>query len=83
MSIARSQLSQSDYCDAEYVEPIVAVITQLLEEWSWEQKEEIWRSLDTSGGEPFDPDEIFPGIDLTLQDELLAYVIAELSMAEP
>jgi hypothetical protein len=81
--IARSQFLRFKHCDAEYMEPIEAVIKKLLQEWSWEQKDEIWRSIDTSGEEPFDPDEVYPGIDLTLQDELLGYVIEELSGRNP
>jgi hypothetical protein len=81
VSIARSQFSQFHYCDAKYVESIEGVIAQILEESSWEQKDQIWRSLDTSAGEPFDPDEIYPGIDLTLQIELLDCVTDELSGA--
>jgi len=83
VSIARSQFLRFKYCDAKYMEPIEAVIAKLLQEWSWDQKDEIWRSVDTSGGEPFDPDEVYPGIDVTLQYELLEYTIEELSRRNP
>jgi hypothetical protein len=79
VSIARSQFSRFGHCDAKYVDPIEAVITELLDQWSWQEKAGIWQSMNTSEGEPFDPDEIYPGIDLTLHDELLGYVIEELS----
>ena len=82
VSIARSQFTKGGMCDVKYIDPIEAVIHQLLDQWNRKEKGEIWQSTEAGYGKPYDPDE-FPGIDMTLHYELLEHVIEELSRREP
>jgi hypothetical protein len=80
VTIARREFAKHGSCDAKFIAPIEETVRGCLRSWTLEQKSEIWLSTETAAESDHSSgdydDEM---LDMVLEDELLYYLIEELS----
>ncbi len=84
VTAARREFARGGGCDSKLIEPIEETLRACLQQWSLEEKREIWLSTET--GAQSDPGlgELHPdSIDMDLEGELMYHLIELLSSPQP